>query len=351
MRKYFILPAVACIVLILVFLKIFRGCREDEKKAVAVAPPSVQVEAYLVRDTAVAFPIRAVGYLRADEKVDVVSEIPGRVVAILFEEGSTVRKGSVLFQLDDSDYTASLKKNRAQLELAIQAETRSSDLLKSGGTSLHQHEETVSHRKVLEAEGELLMVMIEKAKIRAPFSGKTGIRRVSTGAYLVPGQVLTSLEDLSTLKVEFTVPQDQAGAVSVSDRLEFRVAGNPAVYGAVVCALDPSVDVKTGSLKVLARVLSTGKELVPGTSVTVKLVNQSPVPARFVPTQALIPTPAGYNVYRVAGGKCAPKQVATGLRANEMVEITGGIEPGDTVLLTGFMKVKPGSRVRINKIW
>jgi membrane fusion protein (multidrug efflux system) len=257
----------------------------------------------------------------------------------------------VLFQLDDSDYTASLKKNRAQLELAIQAEARSNDLLKSGGTSLHHYEEAVSHRKVLEAEGELLMVMIEKAKIRAPFSGKTGIRRVSTGAYLAPGQVLTSLEDLSTLEVEFTVPQDQAGAIAVSNRLEFRIAGNPDVYQAVVHALDPSVDIKTGNLKVLARVLSAGNELVPGISVTVNMVSQSPVPARFVPTQALIPSPSGYNVYRVAGGKCTIRQVATGFRTNEMVEITGGIEPGDTVLLTGFMKVKPGSRVRINKIW
>lgn len=351
MRKFIILPAVACIVLILVFLKIFHGCTEDEKKKAVAAPPPVQVEGYLVRDTLAAFPIRAVGYLRADEKVDVVSEISGRVVAILFREGTTVRKGSVLFQLDDSDYTASLKKNRAQLELAIQAESRSSDLLKSGGTSLHQHEETISHRKVLEAEGELLMVMIEKAKIRAPFSGKTGIRRVSTGAYLVPGQVLTSLEDLSTLEVEFAVPQDQAGAVAVSNRLEFRIAGNPNVFGAIVHALDPSVDIKTGNLKVLARVLPAGNELVPGTSVTVSLVSQSPVPARFVPTQALIPHPSGYNVYRVSGGKCTIRQVATGFRANEMVEITGGIEPGDTVLLTGFMKVKPGSRVKINKIW
>lgn len=352
MKKSFILPVIAVIILILVALKIFHGCNKEVNQAVIAAPPPpVQAECFLLRDTIVEFPVRTVGYLRADEQVDVVSEISGRILSIFFREGSAVKKGTVLVQLDDSEYTASLRKNVAELELAVQAETRNNDLLKSGGLSLHQYEESVSHRKVLEAQGDYLRVMIEKAKIRAPFSGKAGIRKVSDGAYVSPGEVLTTLEDLSTLEIDFTVPQDQAGSVGVGDRLQFRAAGNPDDYGAVVEALDPSVDRKTGNLKVLAKVDPGEKNLVAGTSVTIKMVSNSPVPALYVPTQALLPTPAGYNVYQVVNGKCAVKHVGTGIRSDEMVEITGGVEKGDTILITGFMRVKPGSNVRIKKIW
>jgi len=351
MRKSFILPAIAIILLILVSIKIMHGCRKDDRKAAVTAAPLVQAECMVVRDTLIVFPLRAVGYLRANERVDIVSQISERVVSILFMEGSLVKKGSLLFQLDDSEFAASLKRNRAQLELAIQVETRNNDLLKAGGVSLQQYEESVSQRKVLEAEGELLKVMIEKAKIRAPFTGKTGIRMVSEGAYVTPGEVLTSLEDLSILEIDFTVPQDQAGSVKPGDRLQFRTSGNMTDFQAVVEAIDPSVNRQTGNLRVIARVESPFAALVPGSAVTVRMSNSMNSPALYVPTQALIPTPAGYNTYRIVSGKCTVNPVKTGLRTEEMVEITEGIKKGDTILVTGFMKVRPGNKVRIIKVW
>jgi membrane fusion protein, multidrug efflux system len=351
MRKSFILPAVAIILVILVSLKVIQGCRKDDRKKVNTATPLVQAECYLVRDTIIEFPLRAVGYLRANEAVEVVSELSERVSSIFFKEGSFVKKGDLLFQLDDSEYKADLKKNNAQLELAIREEARNADLLESGGISRQVYDESVSHRKVLEAEGDVLRVFIEKARIKAPFSGKAGIRNVSEGAYVVPGEVLTSLEDLSTLEIDFTVPQDQAATVRVGNPLRFRTSGNPAEHLAVVEACDPSIDRKTGNLRVLARVESAKSSLIPGTAITVNMVNKGDVPALFVPSQALLPTPAGYNIYRVVDGKCIKKPVSTGLRLKDMIEIKEGVTRGDTILLTGFMKVKPGNKVRIIKTW
>ncbi len=351
MRKKILVTGIVAILLLPVFLKSMRGCRKEEQHGVVALVPSVQAEAYLVRDTVVPFSLRAVGYLKANETVDVVSELSGRVVSVLFREGSLVRKGDLIFGLDDSEYQASLLKNRAQLELALQAEARNADLLQSGGISQHLYEESVSHRKVLEAEGEWLKVMIGKMAVKAPFSGRTGIRNVSPGAFVTPGQVLTRLEDLSALEVEFTVPQNQSGFIRKGDPLVFSVSGSREEYQAVVEAYDPSVDRHTGTLRVLARASAAAGGLMPGTAVTVSMVNKPEHPSLYIPAQALLPVPSGYRVYSVRGGICSVVPVTTGLRSEGMAEITSGIAVGDTLLMTGFMKVKPGTKVQIVKTW
>lgn len=351
MRKSILFIFLAIFLLILVFLKIFRGCREEAQKPAAAVIPPVSAEGYIARDTTLNFPFSTVGYIRANEKTDIVSELPGRVVSIHFREGGFIRKGELLFLLDDSEYQASLKKIEAQLELAQRAEERNSAQLASGGISQHVFDESAAHRKVMEAEADLLRVTIRKAAIRAPFTGKTGIRNVSDGAYVKPGEVLTTLEDLALLKVDFSVPQRYAGIVHVSDPLSFTVTGNPAVYPGRVMATDPSVDRHTGNLRVLATVSAHADELVPGTAVTVSLAGKPPVPSLYIPTQALLPTPAGYDVYALSAGKCTLRHVKTGLRSKAMAEITQGVEPGDTILVTGLMRVRPGNSVHILKTW
>ncbi len=351
MRKTILLTAAAAIILVPVFLKLLKGCRRETRQGTVLQAPPVRAESYRVRDTVVFFPLRAVGYLKAREAVDVVSELSGRVAEVGFREGSQVPKGALLFQLDDSEYQASLRKNAAQLELALQAELRNADLLKSGGISLHAYEESVSRRKVLEAEAEWLKVMIGKMQVRAPFAGRTGIRNVSPGAYVSPGQLLTRLDDLSHLEVDFTVPRNQAAFIRAGDSLTFRRSGDPAGYPAVVKASDPAVDKSTGSLRVLASLLSPNGNLVPGQAVTITMQGKAPGEALYIPAQALLPVPSGYRVYAVKNGTCQAVNVTTGLRTENMVEVTGGVERGDTLLLTGFMKVKPGNRVQIVKTW
>ncbi len=351
MRKSILFIVLAVLLLVLVFLKIFRGCREEVQRPSAAVIPTVSAEGYIARDTTLDFPFSTVGYIRANEKTEIVSELPGRVVSIHFREGGFVRKGDLLFLLDDSEYQATLKKAEAQLELAQRAQERNAAQLASGGISQHIFDESVAHRKVLEAEADLLRVYIRKAAVRAPFGGKAGIRNVSSGAFVKPGEVLTTLEDLSLLKVDFSVPQRYAGIVHTQDPLSFTVTGQPAAYPGRVMATDPSVDRRTGNLRVLATVSANAGELVPGTAVTVTLAGKPAIPSLYIPTQALLPTPAGYDVYALSAGKCTLRHVKTGLRSPAMAEITEGVEPGDTILVTGLMRVRPGNSVHILKTW
>jgi len=349
MRKYYLLLSIGLGLAILVTIKIVSNFRKTEAQSVKVPTPVVQVECYRLRDTAVKSPFRAVGYIKANERVDVVSELSRRLMAVMCKEGSQVKKDEVLFQLDDAEWVTALKKNNIETELAQQTENRCLTILESGGSSRQVYDEAVNHRKVLEAEAESLKVLIEKAKIRAPFSGKLGIRNVSQGAFVTPAIILTSLEDLSCMKIDFTIPERQANVVNQGDHFNFRIEGNAGDYTAVVEAVDPAINISTGSLRILARIESSVQNLVAGTAVTLDIENKATIPGLFVPSQSLLPTPAGYKIYLLRSGTAELKSVKTGFRTEKMVEIIEGVAKGDSILMTGLMKVKPGARLKVTK--
>ena len=242
-----------------------------------------------------------------------------------------------------------MKKVKAKLDLARETEKRTESLLKSGGTSKQIFDESVCDRKVLEAEAESLNVLIGKTKIVAPFSGVIGIRNVSDGAYLTPGKVLTTLEDISRLKIDFTVSQTFANMIRKGELFNFRVEGNPSEYSALVEAINPSINQNSGNLKILSIVENSDAALKAGLTISISLSAKAAVSAIYVPTQALVPTPGGYHLFFAEKGKAGYRPVITGIRSEKMVEIIKGVLPGDTVLVTGFMKLRPGSKLEIVK--
>jgi len=351
MKKIYIIPLIGIALLVLIIIKIFGNTKKEKA---ALATPTVQTvhaECYVAGLTQADYSFRAVGRIKPNESVNLVSELSLRLLKINFREGSRVKKGELLFQLDDSEWQASIDKVQARLDLARETEKRNQVLLGSGGTSQQVYDESVSNRKVLEAEVKALHVLIEKAKIKAPFSGTIGIRNISEGAFLTPGIVLTSLDDLSKLKLDFTIPESYATTLKTGDPLNFRIDGIPDVQEAVIEAIDPSIDAKTGVLRLLAIVRNPHPSLKAGVAVSLEINVKSAAPSLYIPTQALIPTPGGYSAYVLKGGKATYGPVTTGIRAETMVEILNGIVPGDSVLVTGFMKVRPGSVVKIIKVW
>jgi len=351
MKRFYILPIIGLILLVLIVIKIIN--QSGQKKAAVIKPvaQAVLAECTIARDTLIDFTYKATGHTRANERVDLVGELPLRLLSIHFSEGSRVGKGDLLFQLDDSEIRANLKRVRARLELAIETEKRSNSLLASGGASQQVYDEAVSNRKVLEAEEELLKVQLGKTQIRAPFSGVIGIRNVSPGAYLTPGMVLATLEDLGRLKIELFVSESYARLVQRGQKISFRMDGEPGLFGAEIVAVDPSVNQSNGNLRILAVLDNRDSRLKAGVAVSITLVSKAVAPSVYLPTQALIPTPGGYHVYVAEMGKAIYKPVSTGLRTESMVEIVNGVSAGDSVLVTGFMKVRPNLKVKIIKVW
>ncbi len=350
MKRFIIFSILGALLLLLILLKILANTGKDKLTISQTGQQPVQAECIIADNTLAEFPYTAVGKIRANERVELVSEISARLVSIHFTEGSKVKKGDLLFHLDDSEWKAELARLKAKLDLARETEKRNVQLLNSGGISQQVFDELVSQRKILEAEEQILNVKIEKANIRAPFDGFTGIRNVSEGAFLSPGTVLTVIEDLSRLKLEFTVPEAYAATIKKGDNVSFRTDGITGSRDAIIEAFDPSVNETTGNFKVLALVKKPDPVLKAGVAVSIDILSTSPAPALFIPTQALVPVTGGYNIFALENGKASVRKVTTGIRSEKTVEIVTGIDPGDTILLTGFMRVRQGSPVKIIKI-
>jgi len=347
--KNYILLIIGALLLLLIVIKIISNSKKELTKSTKPGAAAVQAECFIAKDTLINFTFKAVGSIRANEAVELVSELSLRLVSIHFKEGSQVKRGDLLFQLDDAELQANLKKVKAKLDLALETEKRTESLLKSGGTSKQIFDESVCDRKVLEAEAESLNVLIGKTKIVAPFSGVIGIRNVSEGAYLTPGKVLTTIEDISRLKIDFTVSQTFANMIRKGELFNFRVEGNPSEYSALVEAINPSINQNSGNLKILAIVENSDAALKAGITVSISLSAKAAASAIYVPTQSLVPTPGGYHLFFAEKGKAGYRPVITGIRSEKMVEIIKGVLPGDTVLVTGFMKLRPGSKLEIVK--
>jgi membrane fusion protein, multidrug efflux system len=350
MKRFIVFTFLGAILVFLILLKIFANTRKDKSIISNTGQQPVQAECMVAENTPGEFSYTAVGKIRANERVELVSEVSRRLISIHFQEGSKVKKGDLLFHLDDAEWIAELSRLKAKLNLARETEERNVQLLNSGGISRQIFDEMVSQRKILEAEKQILNVKIEKANIRAPFDGFAGIRNVSEGAFLSPGTVLTVIEDLSKLKLEFTVPEVYAATIKKGERVSFRTDGIPCFQNAVIEAFDPSVSETTGNYRVLALVEKPNPALKAGVVVSINIRTSSPAPVLFIPTQALVPVAGGYNVFALKNGKADLRKVTTGIRSEKTVEIVSGINHRDTILLTGFMRVRHGSPVKIVKI-
>jgi len=325
------------------------ACQGTKEKPAAATgdSQSIRAEVYVVRDTSIREEVRLVGSVVPNEEVQIVSEQARRLLVVNFPDGATVRKGQLLFKLDDADLKAQLKKLQAQRKLSAGEEARSASLLKLEGISQQEYERVASSREVLDAEIEAVQVQLNKTQIRAPFNGKTGIRRVSEGAFVQPNTPLVTLEDIDKVKIEFAVPEKYASRVRPGQEITFSVENSDKAYSAKVVVVEPKIDLNTRSLFIQAVADNRPGELVPGASATIDLRLSAIEHTVLIPTRALIPGLESNSVLLVRNGKAEKASVATGLRTSRSVQITGGLSPGDTIMTTNILRAKPGIPVQV----
>jgi membrane fusion protein, multidrug efflux system len=307
---------------------------------------ALPAEIYIVRDTLIREQIKALGTLFPNEEVVLVSETPKRLVKINFQEGAFVKKGQLLFQLDDADLQAQLKKLQAQRKIIANDEARTAALLKLEGVSRQEYERVAGSVETIDADIELVNVEIEKTQIRAPFNGRTGIRRVSTGAFVNPNTPLVSLEDIEKIKLEFAVPEKYANSIALNQPVSFRVENSPRTFTARIVVVEPKIDQNTRSLFIRAIADNTDFQLIPGSSATVELSLKEISDTYLIPSQAVIPTLKGNSVLKVRNGRATSSDVEIGLRTNLRVQVTQGLAPGDTIMVTNILRAKEGVSVQ-----
>jgi membrane fusion protein (multidrug efflux system) len=300
-------------------------------EVVRVAPESLEVQ------------VSATGSLLGRESVQIVSELSRRLVKVHADEGARVARGDVLFELDGADLAADLAKLEVQARLARATLDRTERLAAEGLS--HQQDLDLARARVdeVEADRRALRVTLAKTLIRAPFAGTLGLRRVSEGAWVSPSTLLSTLQDTSSLKLDFTLPERYAGALRPGRPFRFRVEGRPESFTGLVGAVEPAIDSATRSLLVRG-VIEDTRGLYPGSSASVEVplrVEQ----ALLVPAIAVIPGVEGRQVFLADGGRARSVKVELGFRSADRVQVLAGLAPGDAVITDNLLRLREGVAV------
>lgn len=309
---------------------------------------AVAVETAKVEKGTLQQDITAVGSLRSNESVVMRPEIAGRIERINFRDGARVERGAVLVALDASTQEAELRQARANLALSQANYKRTEELFQKKFVSGRAQDEAGANLKVLEAAVALAEAKLRKTQIRAPFTGIVGIRNVSVGDYVKEGQDLINLEDISTLKADFKLPEAFLGQLRPGQSVQLGTDALPdESFKATVDAIDPLLDAAGRAVSLRARLENPAGRLRPGMFVRVRLILAERADALTVPEEALIPQGNEQFVYRIAEGKAQYVKVKTGLRRGGRVEITEGLTLADVVVSAGQLKLRDGAPVRI----
>jgi membrane fusion protein, multidrug efflux system len=336
------------------FLLLLNSCGKKEKKITAnqqqPRPQSIKVDAFIVKPRMISESIEVPGTLLAKEITEMFPEISGRVVQINISEGKMVSKGTVLVKLFDGDLQAQLRKLQVQLRIAEQMESRQAQLLKIQGISQQDYDLSLLSVNNIKADIEIINAAIAKTVIRAPYRGRLGLRNISPGAFISPQTNITTITQTEQLKLDFTVPEKYADRIRTGQYVNFHVQGQRKPYTARVIATEVSVAETTRSLLVRSMVQNNNAELLPGNFANVELKFDPNPNALMVPSQAIIPQARGKKIVTYNGGNAKFIDVQTGVRDSAYVQVTNGIKAGDTVVITGLLSVRPGSKIQVSKI-
>lgn len=290
--------------------------------------------------------LEQVGTLRADESVMLRPEIAGRIAVLHFREGDRVQAGQLLIELNAEEQAAALAQMETQETLERQSLVRIREMHGRKLISDQILDEAEARWKNSAAMRERDRVRLARTRIAAPFAGILGLRRVSVGDVVSPGQDLVNLEAIDQVKLDFNIPEKYAGRVEPGLKLAVGVDAWPAkTFQGSVVAIDPRVDEATRTLRLRARLPNPGQALKPGMFARIRLSLGAPADTVFVPEQAVFSQGSQTWLYRIDQGKAWATQVKTGMRRPGSVEILEGLHGGEPVVVEGLQKLRDGMAV------
>ena len=287
------------------------------------------------------------GSIEANEQVEIRSEVSGIVEGIYFQEGSNVRKGQVLFKVNDLELRAQLRQTATREGLASENERRAKLLLQKEAISQEEYDLARADLKSAQAQSQLIKAQIAKTSVRAPFSGRIGLRSISPGTYITPAILVAKLVNTGKLKITFSIPEKYASQVKTNTYITFKVAGSDDKYTAKVYAIEPEVAVATRTLQVRAIAENSSGKLLPGTFADVELPLDIIKDAIVVPTEAIIPVQNGKKVFISSNGQAKEVMIETATRTDASILVLSGLNPGDTVITSGVMSLKNETPVKV----
>ncbi|HEX8644995.1 MAG TPA: efflux RND transporter periplasmic adaptor subunit [Allosphingosinicella sp.] len=292
--------------------------------------------------------IEAVGTAVANEQVTIASPVTERIVRLNFDDGSFVRRGQVVAVLQQAQEAAQLAEVQARARQAEQQLGRVTQLKNRGFATRADYDAQVAAAAAARAQGQQVRAQIGERVITAPFSGWVSLRNISAGAIVSQGTEIATISDVSTIKLDFPVPETVLAAIRPGQTIEAVSAAFPDTpFRGVIHTIDPVVDPETRAVTVRARIPNPDRRLRPGMMLTVA-IETAPRMSLSVPELAIIGEGERRFVFVLADGNRARRtEVRTGLRSGGRVEILAGLSPGQRVVTEGVVKVADGMAVRI----
>jgi membrane fusion protein, multidrug efflux system len=326
------------------------ACSESAPEARGAAPlrtaTAIPVITQPARIEPMGIEIEAVGTTQANESVEVTSKASNTVTAIRFEEGEVVQRGDVLVEMDASQVRANLAEAQAALARSKSQFDRSRDLQSRQAMSVADLEQVEAALKADEARVAAAQARLDDTVIRASFTGRTGFRHVSVGSYVSAGTIITTLDDTSIIKLDFTVPETYLFVLERGLPVKASATGLPdRTFDGVVTNMDSRVDPVTRSVIVRAELANPDGLLRQGMFMTVSLRGEVS-PTLLVPEEALVPERGHAYLFVVKDNVVERREVHTGKRRPGFVEIVDGVVEHERVIVDGTQNVRDGSVVQ-----
>ncbi len=351
MKKKLIISAVVLAVLLGLTINKWNAAKSNSPGAASTAASDnrLAVKVLVIRPETLTNKILTTGTVIANEEVELRSEISARLIRIYFKEGTRVSRGSVLIKLNDADLQAQLIKAEASKKLAESNEQRQRVLFDKQLLTQEIYDATVRDLNASKADVELLRAQIDKTEIRAPFDGIIGLKYVSEGSYLTPTTKIATLQNIGAVKIDFSIPERYSGQIEKDSPIAFTVQGSEKSYEARVFAVEPKIDLNTRSVQLRAICTNAEGKVFPGSFANVELALKTTDQAIMIPTETLIPELKGQKVFLFENGQARSRPVKTGLRTDTKIQITDGLQAGDSLIVSGIIQLRSGMPVKISE--
>ncbi|HEY7810591.1 MAG TPA: efflux RND transporter periplasmic adaptor subunit [Allosphingosinicella sp.] len=308
-------------------------------------PPLVKVEP--AQSQRFVETVEAVGTANANEQVTITAQVTERLVRLGFDDGSFVRRGQMIAVLSQGQQTAALAEAQARQREAQQQLSRITTLRKRGFATKASEDAQIAAAAAARAQAGGVQAQISERVITAPFSGFASLRNISVGAVVSSGTEIATISDISTIKLDFPVPETALAALRPGLTIEARSAAYPDVpFRGQIATVDQVIDPNTRAVTVRARLPNPDNRLKPGMLLTVS-IETAPRMGISVPELAVVGEGESRFVYVVQNGTAKRVAVRTGLRAGGRVEILEGLQPGQPVVTEGVVKLSENMKVRV----
>lgn len=334
--------AVVLIAALLVYINLPQEAAQERQRGGATP-----VTTYQVAEDEFAVIVEALGTARANEAVVLTAQQADVVDSINFDDGDKVEQGQLLLSLRNREELARVNELEVNLSEAKRQLTRIRNLARESVASQQLLDEQQARVKTLKAQLEVANTRLGELELRAPFSGKLGIRQVSVGALVSPGDVITTLDDLAQVKVDFSIAETHLPSLTEGQQIEARSVAYPErVFSGKIASIGSRVDNVTRAVQVRAIIDNPDLALRPGMLLQINLQKQV-LNTLTIPERALVPVEDKQFVYVINQGKAEQREVKVGLRKPGIAQILAGLNEGEQIVVEGTLRLRDGAAVSV----